>query len=84
MKEKVVKLNSCAFALRVVQLAKYLQGEKQEFGLFILEKLAAGETIEQILAAHPRLTREAIQAALAFAARALRADIIYPIQQTGT
>jgi uncharacterized protein (DUF433 family) len=26
----------------------------------ILEKLAAGETIEQILDAHPRLTREAI------------------------
>ena len=50
----------------------------------ILEKLAAGETIEQMLAAHPRLTREAIQAALAFAARTLRADIVYPIQQTGT
>jgi uncharacterized protein (DUF433 family) len=50
----------------------------------ILENLAAGETIEQLLAAHPRLTREAIQAALAFAARALRADIVYPIQQTGT
>jgi uncharacterized protein (DUF433 family) len=50
----------------------------------ILEKLAAGETIEQLLAAHPRLTREAIQAALAFAARALRADVVYPIQQTGT
>lgn len=33
----------------------------------ILEKLAAGETFEQILEAHPRLTREAIQAALAFA-----------------
>ena len=46
----------------------------------IHEKLAAGETTEQILAAHPRLTREAIQAALAFAARALRADIVYPIQ----
>jgi len=36
----------------------------------ILEKLAAGETIEQILDAHPRLTREAIQAALAFAKEA--------------
>ena len=33
----------------------------------ILEKLAAGETTEQLLDAHPRLTREAIQAALAFA-----------------
>jgi len=47
----------------------------------ILEKLAAGETIEQILEAHPRLTREAIQAALAFAAEALRADVIYPLPE---
>jgi uncharacterized protein (DUF433 family) len=45
----------------------------------ILEKLAAGETYEQILEAHPRLTREAIQAALAFAAQALRADVVYPV-----
>lgn len=45
----------------------------------ILTKLAAGETTEQLLAAHPRLTKEAIQAALAFAAEALRADIIYPL-----
>lgn len=48
----------------------------------ILEKLAAGETIEQILDAHPRLTRQAIYAALAFAASALRADVVYPIKQT--
>jgi uncharacterized protein (DUF433 family) len=48
----------------------------------ILEKSAAGETIEQILEAHPRLTREAIQAALAFAARALRADVMYPVKLT--
>jgi len=40
----------------------------------ILEKLAAGETVEQLLQAHPRLTEEAIRAALAFAAEALRAD----------
>ncbi|NGZ09807.1 MAG: DUF433 domain-containing protein [Nitrospira sp. LK70] len=44
----------------------------------IIEKLAAGETVEQLLVAHPRLTREAIHAALAFAAEALRADVIYP------
>jgi len=43
-----------------------------------LEKLAAGETVEQVLDAHPRLTREAILAALAFAAEALRADVVYP------
>jgi uncharacterized protein (DUF433 family) len=41
----------------------------------ILEKLAAGETIDQILDAHTRLTREGVLAALDFAARALRADI---------
>src|SRR3989338_5477297 len=46
----------------------------------ILEKLAAGETIEQILEAHPRLTREGISAALAFAAEALRADVLYPVK----
>lgn len=45
----------------------------------ILEKLAAGESIQQILSAHPRLTEEGIRAALAFAAEALRADVVYPI-----
>lgn len=34
----------------------------------ILEKLAAGETVEQLLEAHPRLTRRAVLAALAYAA----------------
>jgi uncharacterized protein (DUF433 family) len=47
----------------------------------ILEKLGAGETVEQLLEAHPRLTREAIRAALAFAAEALRADVVYPSAQ---
>ena len=46
----------------------------------ILEKLAAGETAEQILEAHPRLSQEAIRAALAFAAQALRADVVYPVE----
>lgn len=45
----------------------------------ILEKLAAGETIEQILEAHPRLTRDAVLAAIAFAKEVLRADVIYPV-----
>ena len=44
----------------------------------ILEKLSAGETVDQVLEAHPRLTREGILAALNFAARALRADVVYP------
>jgi len=47
----------------------------------ILEKLAAGEIVEQTLEAHPRLTPKAIQAALAFAAEALRADVVYPLPE---
>lgn len=50
----------------------------------ILEKLAAGESIEQLLGAHPRLTREAVNAALAFAAEALKADVIYPVPEVTT
>ena len=49
----------------------------------ILEKLGAGETVEHLLQAHPRLTREGIQAALAFAARSLKADVVYPLKQMG-
>lgn len=49
----------------------------------ILEKLAAGETLDELLEAHPRLTREAIRAALAFAARSLKADVVYPLKHTG-
>ena len=44
----------------------------------ILDKLAAGETVEQILEAHPRLTHEGIQAAMAFAADVLKGDVVYP------
>ena len=47
----------------------------------ILEKLAAGETIDQILDAHSRLTRDGVLAALDFAAKVLRADIVYPLPQ---
>jgi len=48
----------------------------------ILEKLGAGETTEEILDAHPRLTEEGIRAALVFAAQALRADVVYPVELT--
>lgn len=50
----------------------------------ILEKLAAGETIDQILSEHPRLTAESIRAAIAFAAEALRADVVYPAEKVGS
>jgi uncharacterized protein (DUF433 family) len=44
----------------------------------ILERLGAGESVENLLEAYPRLTRGSVQAALRFAADALRADVIYP------
>ncbi len=47
----------------------------------VLEKLAAGESVDQILSEHPRLAREGVQAVLAFAAEALRADIVYPFEK---
>ena len=45
----------------------------------ILEKMAAGESIEQLLASHPRLTIRGILAALGFAAEVLRSDTVYPL-----
>jgi uncharacterized protein (DUF433 family) len=47
----------------------------------ILEKLGSGETIEQLLEAHPRLTREGVLAAIRFGAAALRADVSYPVPE---
>ena len=47
----------------------------------VLDKLAAGESIEQLLEAHPRLTREGVLAAMGFAAEALRADVVYPVRR---
>lgn len=45
---------------------------------FILDKLAAGESMEQVLAAHPRLTRQGVLAAIDYAGRVLKADVVYP------
>jgi uncharacterized protein (DUF433 family) len=45
----------------------------------IVERLGSGESIEAILQAHPRLTREGVLAAIKFAAEALRADVVYPL-----
>jgi uncharacterized protein (DUF433 family) len=44
----------------------------------ILRKLGAGESFEQ-LDSHPRLTRDAILAALEFAAGALGAEVVRPV-----
>ena len=48
----------------------------------LLERLAAGEPIEQLLESYPRLTRQDVLDAIAFAAEALRADVVYPVGGT--
>jgi uncharacterized protein (DUF433 family) len=45
----------------------------------ILDELAGGTSIEQLLEEYPNLSREAIYAAIAFAADTLRGDVIYPL-----
>ena len=49
----------------------------------LLDKLAAGESFDNILRAYPHLTIESIRAALAFASDALRADVIYTMSGIG-
>lgn len=44
----------------------------------ILERLGAGESVEDILEAYPQLTRVAIQGAIAFAAEVLSGEAVYP------
>lgn len=72
------------FQSQVVSDPKIMMGKPVIAGTrvtveLILEKLAAGETIDQILEAHPRLTADSVRAALAFAAAALKADVVYSL-----
>lgn len=46
----------------------------------ILEKLGAGETVDDLLLDYPQLTREAVAAALRFALEVLRHDVFYPFK----
>jgi uncharacterized protein (DUF433 family) len=46
----------------------------------ILEKLSSGETEDNIIIAHPHLTKENIKAALLFAAQSLKGENIYPVE----
>ena len=50
----------------------------------VLEKFAAGQTEDEILRAHPHITREGIRAALAFAAEALQASVLYPLERAAS
>lgn len=48
----------------------------------ILEKLASGETVSQVLEAHPRLNEQNVRDALAYAAAVLRADVVHPLGES--
>jgi uncharacterized protein (DUF433 family) len=48
----------------------------------ILDELGGGRSFDELLEAHPRLTRDGILAALAYAADALRLEVVYPFSAT--
>lgn len=48
----------------------------------ILEELGAGRTIDELLEAHPRLTRDGVLAALRFGAEVMHADVVYPLSRS--
>lgn len=50
----------------------------------VLDELSGGMTIEEVIEAYPRLTREAIYAALAFAADTIRMEVVYPIDKAAS
>jgi uncharacterized protein (DUF433 family) len=45
----------------------------------ILDKLSKGETIEDILKAYPRIQKEDIFAALAFAAEMIKSEVVHSL-----
>jgi len=45
----------------------------------ILENLSQSNSIDEVLQAHPHLTKDQVHAALSFAAQSIRGDEIYPI-----
>ncbi|HLI70336.1 MAG TPA: DUF433 domain-containing protein [Ktedonobacteraceae bacterium] len=50
----------------------------------ILDELAGGTTIDELLEEYPRLTPEAIYASLAFAADVLRAEEVYSLDRAAS
>lgn len=50
----------------------------------VLDELAGGTTLDELLEEYPRLTPEAVYAALAFAADTLRAEEIYPLDEAAS
>jgi uncharacterized protein (DUF433 family) len=51
---------------------------------FLLGLFAEGWTQEKVLESYPSLTPEALRAAFAYAAQALRSEVTPPVPRTGT
>jgi uncharacterized protein (DUF433 family) len=47
---------------------------------YILAELAHGQPIDTLVGSHPTLTREGVLAALEYAAKVLRLDVVDPIE----
>ncbi len=47
---------------------------------YILEELAHGQPIDTLVDSHPTLTREGVLAALEYAARVLRLEVVDPVE----
>jgi uncharacterized protein (DUF433 family) len=47
---------------------------------FVLELLASGASRDSVLAAYPQITAEGLSAALEYAARAMKNDIIWEVR----
>ena len=46
----------------------------------ILEKIAAGESVDQIVSEHPHVSAEQIRAALEYAASVFKNDVVYEVR----
>lgn len=74
-------------APRIVSNPKIMMGKPVIEGTritveLVLEKLAEGCSMAQLVESYPRLTEDAIRAALAFAARSLGAELVYPMDES--
>ena len=47
---------------------------------FVLEELAAGQTVEALTESHPTITMDGVRAALDYAAKVLKSEIVYTLE----
>lgn len=82
--DKVIRRRTVTWEDRIVVDPRILVGKPVIKGTrlaveFLLELLAEGWTREQILTNYPQLTGDDIQAALHYAAEALKQERVYPL-----